>query len=454
MFGGDRAHASLLRRAVAVALLVTLVAGGALPPARPVRAASDPLAQVGFAPLPGFNADVWAHGGFAYVGTWGNGNDCPATGVRIIDLADPANPRVVGAVAELPGTSQEDVIVAPIATAAFTGDLLVTGVQACARTSETPRGMDLWDVSDPRAPRHLAFWESGPAGPRGAGGVHELYLFQRGDRAYVAAAVPNSELLEGRGDFRLIDVTDPRRPAQVSAWGARLNGGLRPAPGQDFFDHSAWVNRDGTLAALSYWDAGVIFLDISDPANPTFIGRTVYPPGAAGDTHSVWFAGGERILLVADEDQNPAPDGTWGFLRLFDIADPANPVEIGRFATENAASTRRDGDYSIHNPFVIGTTAYLSWYSDGIRVLDIADPRAPREIAAFVPPAAPDPYRRFQPVPQVWGVYVTGDLILASDINAGLYILRNPVPAPAPAAAPALASGVGVGARAVVGTGP
>ncbi len=46
MFAVGRAHASFLRRAVAVALLVTLVAGGALPPAPVVRAASDPLAQV------------------------------------------------------------------------------------------------------------------------------------------------------------------------------------------------------------------------------------------------------------------------------------------------------------------------------------------------------------------------------------------------------------------------
>jgi hypothetical protein len=309
-----------------------------------------------------------------------------------------------------------------VATPFFSGDLLVTGVQACVRTSSVARGMDLWDVSDPRAPRHLAFWESGPAGG-GAPGVHELHLFTRGDRAYVAAAVPYSESREGQGDFRLVDVTDPRRPTQVSSWGATINGGLRPGGGQDFFAHSATTNEAGTTAILSYWDAGAIFLDITDPARPAFVGRTLYPSGADGDTHSIALAQGETIMLTADEDFRPE-NGSWGFLRLWDVRNPREPVEIGRFATPNAASGARGGTYTIHNPLVRGQFAFLSWYSDGVRMLDISDPRAPREVASFVPPAAADPYGVHAAVPDVWGVHVVGRLVLVSDINGGLYVLR------------------------------
>ncbi|MDP9375483.1 MAG: hypothetical protein M3Q65_24165, partial [Chloroflexota bacterium] len=382
--------------------------------------------------LPGFNADVWGHKGFAYVGSWGTAANyparCPATGVRIIDLADPAHPALAGAVAAIPATTQEDVEVASVDTPHFHGDLLVTGVQACVRASDAPRGLDLWDVSDPRAPRHLAFWSSGPAG--GASGVHELHFFQRDGRAYVAAAVPFSEAREGAGDFRLVDVTDPRNPVQVSEWGAGADLGLTPAPGQSFYAHSAWTNDAATMVMLSYWDAGAILLDIADPANPTFVGRTPYPPGADGKLHSLWLAHGESVLLTADEDLNPR-NGSWGFLRLWDVTNPAAPVEIGRFGTENALAPRPGpGDYSIHNPFVVGRTAFLSWFSDGIRVVDITDPRAPREIAAFVPPPVADPYGVNPTAAMVWGVYVMGDLVLASDINAGLYVLQAPRPAP------------------------
>jgi hypothetical protein len=385
------------------------------------------LTPVGKLPLPGFNADVWAHNGFAYVGAWGTSTGypvrCPAMGVRIIDLADPAKPALVGAVAAIPGTSQEDVVVKRIDTAAFHGDLLVTGVQACLRVGNAPRGVDLWDVTDPRQPQHLAFWASDAYGEGGARGIHELYLFQRGDRAYIAAADPYSEQFEQTGDFRLVDVTDPRQPVQVSAWGATIDGGLQPQPGQTFFGHSAWTNAAGTLAIVSYWDAGAIFLDISDPAHPTYLGRTVYPPGF-GNTHSVWLAANETVLLTADETPEPR-HGAWGFLRLWDIHNLATPAQIGQFATANAQLPRQDGgDYTIHNPFVVGTLAFLSWYSDGIRVVDIANPAAPRELAAYVPPPTGDPYGEFPYSTQVWGVYATGDLVLASDINAGLYVLR------------------------------
>src|SRR5262245_14589460 len=53
----------------------------------------------------GFNADVWAHEGFAYIGHWGftdsaqggKNRFCPQppdNGVAVVDYRDPANPRM------------------------------------------------------------------------------------------------------------------------------------------------------------------------------------------------------------------------------------------------------------------------------------------------------------------------------------------------------------------------
>ena len=400
----------------------------ALAAANPRATNSRSLTLVGSLALPGFNADVWAHKGFAYVGTWGAGPDaCPATGVRIIDLDEPNDPTLVGAVAAIPDSTQEDVEVTRVNTRFFHGDLLVTGIQSCSDVG--PQGIDIWDVTDPRHPQHLGFWDS-----IGAFGVHELDLFQRGNRVFVAAATPFAEFAIGEGDFRLVEVTDPRHPVQVGEWGLS-DIGTKPNC-DDFaqfctFDHSVTVNENGKMAILSYWDFGAVFLDISDPAHPTFVGRTVYPTGADGDTHSVALARGDNLLLTADEDfspgeiLNPPPDDTWGFLRIWNVKNPAAPVEIGRFSTANSLSTRSDGFYSIHNPVVRGNTAYLSWYTDGVRVVDISRPRAPREIASFVPPGVEDPFGFFPPVPIVWGVVVERDLILLSDMNAGLYVLKQ-----------------------------
>ncbi len=80
----------------------------------------------------------------------------------------------------------------------------------------------------------------------------------------------------------------------------------------------------------------------------------------------------------------------------------------------------------------MGTDVYVSWYSDGIRVVDASDPTAPEEVACFVPPAGQNPVKPPQrgvlsQMPQVWGVVVdevTG-LVYASDMNSGLWVLRR-----------------------------
>ena len=90
------------------------------------------------------------------------------------------------------------------------------------------------------------------------------------------------------------------------------------------------------------------------------------------------------------------------------------------------------GDYTIHNPLLVGTEIFASWYTDGIRIIDVANPSSPRETAHFVPPSVNNPVKPSQRgtltnAAQVWGVAhdpVT-NLIYASDMNSGLWILRR-----------------------------
>lgn len=493
-------------------------------------------------------ADVWAHGSFVYLGTREAG-----TGVKIVDASNPTNPQLIATLATNAASSYEDVVVIEANTANFRGTLLAAGLQPLGAAGA--RGVQFWDVTNPRQSRPLGFLDTGAA----TGGVHELSLFQRGDRVFALLAVPGSEAAGAGGDFRLVEATDPRHPRQLADWGVQAKLGLQLSG--NVFCHSATPSPDGRIAYLSYWDAGFILLDISEPTNPRYLGRTRYAADEEGNAHSVWPANAGRLLLAADEDFNPGgirleiteplslagllqtaegslgpqlcglnqlsgglayigrgcvgdmllsspsgkialidrgtctfrdkilraqqagaiaalivnnvpggliapggdgtgitipsamislddgnrlkaalaggqsvratlsadPNATWGFLRIFDISDPTRPQQISSFATEN---TRRcpapdSGWYTIHNPFVIGDTAYIAWYSDGVRVLDIADPTNPREIGFFVPPDRTDGRGPRGGKSLVWGVYVQNDLIFISDINTGLYILRR-----------------------------
>ena len=86
----------------------------------------------------------------------------------------------------------------------------------------------------------------------------------------------------------------------------------------------------------------------------------------------------------------------------------------------------------IHNPLVVGTDVYISWYTDGVRVVDASNPTAPVEVANFVPPAGKQPIKPSQRnvltnTTQIWGVVVDPEtgLVYGSDMNTGLWILRR-----------------------------
>lgn len=378
----------------------------------------------------GFVSDVWAHKDFAYVGGIG------PFPVRIVDISDPTNPQLVAELeAAEPDSSPQDVKVAKINTEHFSGDLLVVGNGGGA--PPTFGGIQLFDVSDPANPVLLSEPRIGP--------VHNTFLYTKGNRAFVLLAIPFAEVFSGPnpfnsqfGDFVIVEVTDPRNPVIVGDWGAGKNGGFpfgfpgfpgecAPCRGDDFagvFNHDVWANKQGTIAYLSYWDLGLILLDISDPTNPTLLGRGIEPPtfgSDEGNLHNAVPARDGNLVLVADEDFTALP---FGFLRIFDTSDRNNPVQIGAFATDK--SLTNDGIvpslpfslvFSIHNIVVRGSKAYISWYDEGIRVVDFSNPSNPREIASFIAPGAPD-------VGFFWGVYVHRDLILGSDLFSGLYILK------------------------------
>lgn len=413
----------------------------------------------------GYNADVWTHERYAYVGHWGftdwaSGNQrfCPsgsASGVAVLDTRDPAHPRRVATLQNPAGTSAEDVVVYTARYGQLAGrDIAVAGIQSCVGSrydATAERGLMLWDVTTPGSPVRLGYLRTACC----TRGVHEFEVQHRADlgRTFAYATVPTSRYPDaetasgvrdenGDGDFRLIDITDPTRPTQTADWGIQdIGGPFSAGQGCDAdanYGHGAEPTEDGRQVFLSYWDSGFIKLDLTNPAQPVFLGRTRYPVNADGDGHSSQYDEARRLLFTADEDfcktSGSGIEKGYGYMRVYDYSNASAPRQIGAYRTPNSLGTddQAAGDYVIHNNFLVGTDVYSSWYSDGVRVIDTANPRAPREVASFVPPATTNPVKPSQRgvltnTAQVWGVVVdeaTG-LVYASDMNSGLWILRR-----------------------------
>jgi len=411
-----------------VAVIVALtVAGVALAARSQPETRFEVLAH---APAPGgYSGDVVLHRGHAYLSSHRGTGACATQGVRVFSLADPKRPRRLAAFGRIPGTWTEKTIVRRVETASFRGELAVTSVQACAPGSF--QGFALYDVTRPARPRELARVRTDPRGS------HEIWLQPVGSRAFVYTAIVASEFRSspdgrtpGEPDFRIFDVTDPRKPVVVGGWGAWRELGIVPFSDPSNRLEGSLVHSvigDGTRAYLSYWDLGTVVLDVSKPARPRYLGRT---RGEVDNTHSAWL--GRNGLLVETHETR---GGTATFyrrgagdpVRLSTFALPDAVVRQGHRVRGIAPVSGLDLSDSVHDAKLQGSLALFSWYGQGVVAADVSDPRRPRFLARFLSRPEPDPERLLCPGQRctaVWGVDVEGETIVASDLIGGLWVLR------------------------------
>jgi hypothetical protein len=298
-------------------------------------------------------------------------------GTTLVDVSDPSTPRRLATIAVPKGTHSHKVRVA--------NDVMLVNREAQPANHPLPGfqgGLGIFDVSDPRAPREIGFWRSG------GGGVHR-FTFD-GRYAYIS---PELDGYVGN-IVMILDLEDPRRPTEVGRWwmpGQWTAGGETPAwQGRAHRCHHPI--RLGQRLYVSYWHGGFVILDIEDMAKPRLVSRLDWSPPFLAPTHTtlpIPFAlRGRRVLVVSDEDVAKLAPGPPSFLWLVDITDETRPVPFASFQVEGVDGVPQPEFTGCHQPCeeVTGTEIPVAWFASGLRIVDIADPHAPREVASFVPP--------------------------------------------------------------------
>jgi hypothetical protein len=287
-------------------------------------------------------------------------------------------------------------------------------------------GMRVYDIADPANPRAIGFMEV-----QGLG-LHRIW-WTGGRYAYASA------LLDGFTDhiFIVIDMADPTKPVECGRWwipGMWAAGGETPYWTGRWALHHAVVEDD--IAYASWRDGGLTILDVSDKAKPRLLAHKVWCPPFGGGTHSALPLHDRNLLVVADEaTMNIDVDQmkrTW----VFDIRDKSNPISISTFPTPSdqdyVAMGGQFGPHNLHEnrpgSFQSSSIIFATWQSAGVRVFDIADPYRPTEIGYFVPPQPTkwmEPMRGRAKMRHTADLFVSKEgLIYITDYDAGLYILQ------------------------------
>jgi hypothetical protein len=195
-----------------------------------------------------------------------------------------------------------------------------------------------------------------------------------------------------------------------------------PVPA-DYGLHDTFV-RDG-IAFLSAWNTGIVILDVGAgirggaPATPIEISRIV-PTAAPLPTPSIhnawWFhnpvTSEKRYLLVGQEGPAVSGASSSGDIKVLDVSDLAAPREVGFFHL-NVAGT--------HNFWVDETAQvlYAAYYNAGVVALDISgvlQGDLGGRLRALNAPGGPgNTY--------VWGVMLAGGHLYASDMLSGFWQL-------------------------------
>ena len=170
--------------------------------------------------------------------------------------------------------------------------------------------------------------------------------------------------------------------------------------------------------------------------NPDPNARLVLTPPYGGQHHSIYPVPG-RPYLVAGGERNGTTTCPWTWGSILDMHDERNLQFVSRYMVpENLAENCFVGgpgdpalqrEFSTHQPLIFPNIFFLSWYSAGLRVWDISNPALPLEVGVFVPKPAEQVVERFRNSPDVWVwpfPILHNGLIYITDENSGLYILR------------------------------
>ena len=338
---------------------------------------------------------ISADGTMAYLANWD-------AGLVLLDISDPSDPQLVSIAIDPVNGSLDGEVNSHSVWPSEDGTIVVEGEE----------DFSAWEATVPPSSITLDGTTSGdPTIPATAISTTDGDLFEFSDQTGLTGSSDGTSVnIDGRPSIAAIELS---------------------TPGPTFADIGGATGEFVFIGRACDVTAGDVLLNATDvdPGDIAVVRR-----GACEFEEKANAAASLGAAAVVIANNNPV-SSEWSGLRLWDYSDPSNPILASTFNTECSVSTAPGGNcdpngtYSVHNVLVESrgnkTFAYVSWYWDGMLVLDVSDPYNPVEIARYLDNSETNLNDGL--ANDFWGIYkeANSPFIYGSDRNGGLYIFKE-----------------------------
>jgi hypothetical protein len=352
----------------------------------------------------------------AYVGRNGGKSVNPVTGVAedngtsIVDVTDPAKPRLV---AHIPGEPGEGESGGAQMVRVCDGATLPKADKSKVYLLRTFGNLahEVWDVTDPAKPSLVT------TVVKGIKGTHKNFWECDSGIAYLVSGV---EGWRTRRMTQVYDLSDPAHPRFIRNFGLagqqpgskgeppmELHGPISTGPKGNRVYFGYGTNSDGVLQIVDREKL------VKGPREPT-AENLLYPQiarlelGRFSGAHTTLpilgmelgqFArdaqGKKRdfVFIVNESLRNECTEEARQMVYVVDITNEATPFPVANFDVpeEKGSFCSRGGRFGAHSanenqpPMYDKRLLFFTWFNAGVRAVDIRNPYSPKEVGYYIP---------------------------------------------------------------------
>jgi choice-of-anchor B domain-containing protein len=245
--------------------------------------------------------------------------------------------------------------------------------------------------------------------------AHNIVINEDTGFAFVVGASAGGETCGG--GLHMLDLSEPANPQFAGCFAdpttGRRNTGyshdaqciIYQGPDADYTGREICFGSNETALSIA---------DVTDKNAPVAVAAATYPNVAY--THQGWITDDHRYFMMNDEGDEPSGlvEGTRTL--IWDLEDLDDPQLLAEYVADNKATD--------HNLYIKGHLMYQSNYDSGLRILDISNPANPVEVGYFdTVPFGEDG----QGMNGSWSnyPYFKSGVIAVTSGNEGLFLLRK-----------------------------